>query len=119
MTPDIMAAVAAALAGKAVESTWSGGKKALAALTQTVRERFDRDDKARKALDDAQRVQDDAAIAELIQALHRVAAADPDFAARVQDLWPRVATEVNIVSGTVGGHLVQARDIHGGIRFGR
>src|SRR6266705_4710883 len=56
------------------------------------------------------------------------ATADAEFGAWVRDLWPRARVElaardggvVNASSGTVGGHLVQARDLHvqGGLNLG-
>jgi len=71
---------------------------------------------------------DQAAVERLALTLERAAAVDAEFAARVRDLWPRARVElaardggvVNASSGTVGGHLVQARDLHvqGGLNLG-
>lgn len=50
------------------------------------------------------------------------------FGARIRELWPQAAAElsahedgvVNSATGTVGGHLMQARDVRveGGLHFG-
>ncbi len=52
---------------------------------------------------------------------------DAEFSDWLQDLWSQVAPEiqmdasrsVNIISGTVHGNAVQARDVEGGIHIGR
>jgi hypothetical protein len=122
MMPDqIMTEVATVLATKATEAALSGGKKALTALIRLVRERFQHDPEAQEALEAAElQPGDAAAVAGLAQALNKLASEDPEFDAEIRELWPQVAIEadvVNTVTGTVGGHVVQARDIQGGIRF--
>jgi hypothetical protein len=129
MTDPVMLSVASALAGKAAESALAGAQSACAALVRTVRERFGRDKEAAAALDAAcSRPDDGAAVAELAAALERVAATDASFAAQLRGLWPRVSQElsareggvVSSVTGTVGGHLIQARDlkVDGGLHLG-
>jgi hypothetical protein len=64
--------------------------------------------------------EDPAAIQRLASALEQLAAVDDFFAARIRVLWPQVQLElaacdggiVNISSGRVEGHLIQARDLH-------
>jgi len=105
------------------------GQEACAALVRLVRDRLRRDKKAATALEAAGRhPEDEAALADLARALERLAAADGDFASRLRELWPRAAAEltvsqgdvVNSATGSVGGHLMQARDVHveGGLQFG-
>jgi hypothetical protein len=130
VTPDpVIASIAAAVAAKVAEAALHGGKEASAALVRTIRERFGRDKDAKIALETAQRIpEDEAAIAVLARELERVAAEDAAFAARIGELWPEVSAElsagdsgvVNSVTGSVGGHLMQARDVQveGGLRFG-
>lgn len=124
----VMSSVAAAVAGKAAEAAVQGGHAACAALVKLVRARCHRDRQAGEALEAACSAPAEAAIAELTRALERLAAVDPDFAGQLRDLWPRVVTElsadsggvVNSVTGSVAGHLLQARDLHveGGLHFG-
>jgi len=130
MMPDpVISSVAAAVAGKAAEMAVQGGKDACAALVRLVRERFSHDSEAAAALDAVGHSPDDeAAIADLELALERVVIADAGFAAQIRELWPRVAAElsaseggvVNSATGSIGGHLMQARDVRvdGGLNFG-
>lgn len=127
MADPVMSSVAAAVAGKAAEAAVQGGRVACAALVKIVRERCHRDKRASEALEAACSAPAEAAIAELTWALERLAAADPVFVSQLRDLWPRVTIElsddssvINSVTGSVGGHLLQARDVHieGGLHFG-
>lgn len=129
MPDPVVSSVAAAVVGKAAEAVVQGGKDACVALVKLVRERLGRDDDARKALEAADySPEDEAAIAALAQALQRLVSADADFGAQLRRLWPQVAVElsadeggvVNSASGSVGGHLMQARDVRveGGLHFG-
>lgn len=129
MADEIMMAVASALAGKAAETALGGARSAWNALVRLVRERSARDDTAAAALEAAQaQPEDQAAVQELSRALDRVAGADPGFAEQVRELWPLASAELsardggvlNVSTGTVGGHLIQARDlqIQGGMHLG-
>ena len=129
MPDPVLSSVAAAIAGKAAEAAMQGGKDAWTALVRLIRDRFRRDEAATGALEIARRdPADELAVAALAQALERLAAADGDFAVQVRELWPRAAAElaaaadgvVNSATGSVGGHLMQARDVRveGGLHFG-
>lgn len=129
MPDPIVSSVAAVVAGKAAEAAWESGKAAFAALIRAVRERLSRDEDAGAALEAADHSpEDESAVAGLARELGRIAAVDADFAARVRELWPQVAVElsagdsgvINSAAGSVGGHLIQARDlrIDGGLHFG-
>jgi soluble lytic murein transglycosylase-like protein len=129
MTDPVMMSVASTLASKAAEAAVDGGKTAWGALVRMVRARFGRDQAATAALEAAEARPDDPAhVAELAQVLERIAAADADFAARMRALWQPASVElsarqgsvVNNVTGTVAGHLIQAKDLHveGGIHLG-
>ncbi|GGM33964.1 hypothetical protein GCM10012275_01710 [Longimycelium tulufanense] len=58
--------------------------------------------------------------------MRRVAQQDPDFDRELRVLWEQARTELhartggvmNHVSGSVGGNIVQAGKIEGGITFG-
>lgn len=129
MADEITMALASALAGKAAEAAVGGARGVWNALVRLVRERFTRDDAAAKALDAAQaEPEDQAAVHKLSRALDRVAAVDPEFAEQVRALWLPASQELsvpdggvlNVSTGTVTGHLIQARDlrIEGGLHLG-
>jgi hypothetical protein len=129
MVDPIMMSMASALAGKAAEAAVDGGKTAWGALVRTVRTRFAGDKTAAAALELAEaQPRDPARVQELAVILERIAARDSEFRASVAALWPRASAElaaseggvINNVSGTVSGHLIQARDLHveGGLHLG-
>jgi hypothetical protein len=129
MADEFTVALASALAGQAAEAVADGTKAAWNALVRLVRERFARDGTAAVALDAAQaQPEDQVAVYELSRALECVAAGDPQFGEQVRLLWPLACRElsagdggvVNVTTGTVGGHLIQARDlrVEGGLRLG-
>ena len=130
MMPDqVISSIAAVVAGKAAEAALQAGKSACAALVRLVRERFSRDKEATAALEAARGNPEDAvAISGLALVLERLVRTDADFGARIRELWPRAAAElsaseggvVNSATGSVGGHLMQARDVQveGGLHFG-
>lgn len=101
----------------------------MGALIRLVHSRFAGDKAAAAALDAARAApQDLAAVQELARVLESAGAADAGFAAQVRALWPELRAElsaggggtVNSSTGTVGGHLIQARDLHvgGGLSLG-
>ena len=129
MPDQFLSTVAAAVAGKAAELAVQGGKGACAALVRLVRERLggDRDGAAALAAANAN-PRDGVAVDGLAAALERLTSQDVAFAAQLRELWPRAEAELsashggvaNSATGSVGGHLLQARDLHveGGLRFG-
>lgn len=126
MTDPILTAVASALAGKAAEAFVSGGRSALAGLYRLVRARFSTRRQAR-ALERAVGDPDDANVRALAAELQQLTANDSEFAEQLRELWEQSKGElqhaevggvINDVSGTVSGHTVQARDIHGSISLG-
>ena len=132
MPDPILVAIAAALAGKAAGAVAGGGGSALRSLVDLVRRRFAGDAEVLDAIEsdapgasDASDTTDERADV-LVTALDRAATDDPEFAERLRTLWDQARTElhadrggvVNEVSGTVSGHVVQARDVTGGISFG-
>lgn len=125
----IMLSIASALAVKAAEAAAEGGKSAWGVLARVVRARLGHDKAAAGALEAACAEPDDLAVVRVLAlALERIAAADTAFGARVHELWPPAQAElsareggtVNSNTGTVGGHLIQARDLHveGGLFLG-
>lgn len=123
----MLTAVAVAVATKAVEGLTEGGKAMFATLMRLIRRRFDARVSAREALVAAEaNPGDEVRIASLRSELTRLVAEDPDFEAELREIWrgvgPHVSGDradvVNRVSGEVGGSVVQARDVHGGIVIG-
>jgi hypothetical protein len=121
MADPLMLSVASAVAGKAAETAAEAGKTALVALVRLVRGRLAGNETGAGALDRARSAPEDpAAVARLALALQQLAAADDEFAAQIRALWPEVHAElsgragrvVNSNTGTVAGHLIQARDLH-------
>jgi hypothetical protein len=121
MADPLMLSVASAVAGKAAETAADAGKTALAALVRLVRGRLAGHETAAGTLDSARSTpEDSASVARLALALQQLAAADEEFAAQIRDLWQEVRAElavredrvVNSSTGTVAGHLIQARDLH-------
>lgn len=112
MPDTILVEIAAALAAKMSESLYdlvrnkfTGRKRALAVL---------------EAADGA--APDSPPVAALADELEMAVAGDEQFARQLHAEWARIAPThggvVNQISGTVTGNVVQARDIHGDIRFG-
>ncbi len=129
MTDQIMLSIASALAARAADAAAEGARSAATTLMRLVRSRLAKDKAAAAALDSARAAPGDpAAVRELAAALERIAGADAGFAAQVRELWPEARAElssdgggtVNTSTGTVGGHLIQARDLHveGGLLLG-
>ncbi|MGO1050613.1 hypothetical protein [Crossiella sp. CA198] len=115
MPEPVLADVAAALA--------TGG---YAGLYELVKVRFEVDRKASRALAAAGGAAEDSPrVLELTAALARIVAVDPEFRERLRGEWDKVDVSqhaetggvVNHISGKVTGNVVQARDIHGDIRF--
>lgn len=118
MIDPVMAAVATALVTKAAEGLSEAGRAAFGKLARRVRSRLDAEPGGTGALESVER---------LAAALSAAAEHDPVFAADVARLWSEVREAavvaahdgvVNQQSGSVGGHVVQARDVSGGITFG-
>lgn len=127
MIDPIMIAVATAIAAKAAEGLSEAGRAAFSRLVQRVRSRLDTEPDGAQTLDSAERDPGDARLVERLAAtLSAAAERDPAFGAEVARLWSEaragaVATHdgvVNQQSGTVGGNVIQARDVSGGITFG-
>jgi hypothetical protein len=127
MTDPVMVAIAAALAGKATQGLLTGARSAWGTLLRLVKDQASDDPVIDAVLTAAQQEpQDQARIDRLGEVLQRRARYDPVFNEQLRSLWEQTRPElhadhegtVNEISGTVGGHVVQARDIQGGITFG-
>jgi hypothetical protein len=121
MTDPIMVAIATAIAGKLAEGISDAGRAAFASLTRAVRGRLRGDPADAAALEAAEARPDDAALVErLATALDEACARDRAFRDELTLLWTaaRDGAVTNTIGGAVHGPVVQARDVHGGIRFG-
>jgi len=116
MPEAIFIEIAAALAAKTAESVY-----------EFVRERFKNH---RRALEKLKSVdgtaKDSPEVITLAQELEATAALDKAFGTELQARWAALQSGtasdggvVNLNTGTVSGNLIQARDIHGGITFGK
>jgi hypothetical protein len=125
--PDILSTVALTLATGAATGLTEGGKAAFAELAALVRRRFQGRESARAALAAAETESpDDTRIQSLRDELAQAIADDPVFGEELRRHWAGLAPHltadsggvVNNLSGSVGGNVVQARDVQGGISFG-
>ncbi|QBI52566.1 hypothetical protein [Streptomonospora litoralis] len=124
MVDQVLLAIAAAVAGKAVEPLTENAADALRNLRKAVIQRFRAEPEAREALDAAQVDYEDVeAVEVLAEHLDSATAADPEIRRLTEELRPHFGTGdggvANTVHGDVSGNVVQARDIHGGIDLGR
>ncbi|OLZ42828.1 hypothetical protein BS329_41455 [Amycolatopsis coloradensis] len=115
MPEPVLVSIAAAVAGRTV-----------AGLYQLIKAKFADDPDASAVLEAAEgAAADSQEVGELAAALEEKQSVDPAFGERLHEEWDRVTVEqsagsggvANQVSGQVGGNVVQARDIHGGISF--
>lgn len=123
----VLEAVATALATRTAHAVVAGGKGAWEALVRLVRHRFAEDSAAERAWQAAVADPADAeGVASLTRALADAERANPEFGVELRQLWHRISANpgvgthavVNQIDGDVES-AVQARDIHGGIAFGR
>ncbi|MFC3522033.1 hypothetical protein ACFONH_22150 [Streptomonospora nanhaiensis] len=124
MVDQVLIAIAAAVAGKAVEPFTEGAVDLLRRLRGAVIARFRRDPEPHAALEAAQIDYDDTeAVAALAAHIGAAAEHDPGLRRLVEELRPYFTSGgpevVNTVVGEVSGNVVQARDIVGGIDLGR
>lgn len=126
MTDEIMMTVAAAVAAKAAEALVSAGHNAVTRLVHLVRDRFTKDPNEAEVFQAAAaEPTDEERVRALGELLERDARADRAFADHLHSLWSEARPEVvadngvvvNQITGNVGGHAVQARDIHGDVTF--
>ena len=125
MSDPVMVAMAAAIAGKAVEEVSAGGKAAITALARLVRRKLRADPESRTALESARAdPRDEDRLTRLATALEEAARRDPSLTEELDRLrralreHPTIARHggvVNQMPGTVRGPVVQTRDVGGGI----
>ncbi|BCL16053.1 hypothetical protein [Micromonospora sagamiensis] len=122
----LMATAATTLAAWTTTELAQGGRLAVSALIDFLRDRFRREPEAREAIEGVLQQPSPDAARRLTEVLDREALRDPAFRTEFQARWERADAAVaagpgsvaNSVSGDVSGPVVQARDVHGGISFG-
>src|SRR2546421_2614774 len=129
MIDPVTTAIAVAVVTKAVDGLSDAGKAAFAALGRLVRRKLADGEESHAALVRAEaHPADQAGRNGLAEMIGGAAQHDPVFAEELRRLWQRVQEErisvtnapvFNSVSGDVQGGVVQARDIQGGVSFGR
>ncbi|MBC9005203.1 MULTISPECIES: hypothetical protein [Micromonospora] len=125
MDPLLLAAATTLVAWTTTELA-QGGRLAVSALIDFLRERFRREPGAREAIEAVLHQPSSDAARLLAELLHRETLRDPAFGAEFHTRWEQASKAVaaslggvaNSISGDVSGPVVQARDVHGGIFFG-
>jgi hypothetical protein len=127
MDDAMLTAVVAAVAARTVEGLTDAARAAFTSLMRLVGNKLGDEPSSAARLAAAQADPLDAErLAALRAELQRVVTGNPQFAAELSAAWLQVrpATHAsdggvaNAVTGNVSGHLVQARDIDGGVSFG-
>lgn len=123
---DAVIGIATAIASGAGGSIGAGATAALARLIAALRAKFRGDPAAQDMLEiAAESPSSQAAEEDLVAVLRSRIASDPGFGEWLLSLWIEVAPQLesdgekqtNIVSGTIKGNVIQARDIRGGVHF--
>jgi hypothetical protein len=127
VTDPLMTAVAATITTKVIEGVSEAGKSAVEALVRLVRRKLGTTEASQMVLVRAESEPGDVARQRALAAeLELAVARDRLFADELSRLWQRLTAETggvepvfNQVSGDVHGTVIQARDVQGGIAFGR
>jgi hypothetical protein len=121
---DAIMGIATAIASGAGGSIGASGAASVARLISALRARFRGDPGARGTLEIAvESPGSQVAGEELVAVLRARTASDPGFGEWLLSQWLEVAPQLdagkqtNVISGTVKGNVIQARDIQGGIHF--
>lgn len=122
----LMATAATTLVAWTTTEIAQGGRLAVSALIDFLRDRFRRAPEDRAVIEGVLHEPSPDAVRSLAELLDREALRDPAFAAEFRARWERTDAAVlagangvaNSISGDVSGPVVQARDIHGGVSFG-
>ncbi|MER7541829.1 hypothetical protein ABTW95_02340 [Spirillospora sp. NPDC127506] len=124
MTDPMTVAIATAMAGKAVEVAGEPVRAAVAELSRRVRERLRRRPAGEEALARAAADPTPERVASLAEAVGRLMADDPGFAAEARGLWNQAQANaaatndgvVNVLNGRAE-KVVQLRDVQGDLNI--
>ncbi|HEX4830573.1 MAG TPA: hypothetical protein VH478_05710 [Trebonia sp.] len=125
---DLAAEIVTAVASGAGGSIGSRGAEAIGRLVAGLRERFRGRAESRGALEiSLESPEDPVARESLASVLREHMERDPEFGEWLARAWAEIApggaadasNSANVISGTVQGNVVQARDVHGDIHLGR
>ena len=123
---DVVVGIVTAIASGVGGSIGGSGAVALGRLVSALRAKFHGDPAARGTLEIAVESPDSQVAGDGLAAILRDRiASDPGFGEWLVDLWTGTAPQLhvstskqtNVISGTVKGDAIQARDIQGGIHF--
>ncbi|GAA4608402.1 hypothetical protein BJY16_006825 [Actinoplanes octamycinicus] len=122
----ISLAIAGAVAAKGAEMAVQQTPDAWRRFVAFVRDRLSREDRGAELLTAAEADQKPVVVEALAEEITRLRQADPTFDRALQQQWTAITVApqtrsnqaTNIVTGSVGGHLVQATEISGGVSFG-
>jgi hypothetical protein len=124
---DLAVEVVAAITSGAAGSLGSKGAEAVGRLISSLRAKLHGQLAARGALEISIEKPDDAAArVNLVSMLRDHISHEAEFGAWLADLWNEIRPDLgadasrsaNIISGTVHGGAIQARDVQGGIHLG-
>jgi hypothetical protein len=124
---DLADEIVSAIASGAGGSLGAKGMEMIERLISTLREKLRGNPTARGALEiTIENPADMAAREQFLSLLRDHTANDAEFRAWLASRWSEVRAAVeadashsaNLITGTVHGHVVQARDVHGGIHLG-
>jgi hypothetical protein len=124
---DLVGEIASAIASGAGGAFGAKGAETVEHLISALREKLRGNPAARGALEiSIENPADMAAGGRFLALLRDHTAKDAEFRAWLADTWSEVrpaleadaSHSANLISGTVHGHVVQARDVHGGIHLG-
>jgi hypothetical protein len=127
MSDDLANEIVTAIASGAGRSLAAEGMEALRRLIAALRDKFRSEPQSRGTLEIAIEAPDDPAASQNLAALLRERCLqDEDFREWLGRLWAPIGRDLavdesrsaNVISGNVEGHVVQARDVQGGIRIG-
>ncbi|MEV4481697.1 hypothetical protein [Micromonospora coxensis] len=126
MDDPLMLAAATTLVAWATTNLADSARSAVTGLTGFLKDRFRNEAAVRELAEATGRPPAPDTPRRLATLLEREALRDPTFDAEFRARFAQVQAVVaahsgnvtNTVSGDIGGHVVQARDVHGGISFG-
>jgi hypothetical protein len=127
MSDDLASEIVMAIASGAGKSLAAEGAGALGRLIRALRDKFRSEPEARGALEIAIEAPDDSAARQgLVSLLRERCLRDVEFREWLETLWVLMSRDLaadesratNVLRGNVGGHVVQSRDVQGGIRIG-
>ncbi len=118
-------AIAAAVSAKGAEMAVTRAPVAWRGFLRVLRDRLAREKQAAELLEQAQTSRKPATVQSLAEEISRIRQADTNFDQELRRAWslvvatsPQLSNTTNIMTGSVGGHLIQANEVSGIMSFG-